>query len=87
MLLGGKLRGLHTVPNQIVNACMKKVGDQDHRPNVRLDVVIFVFVDRLLAHGNCIGELLLRDAGLSTEFPQIFEHCTHLIRILTTIEC
>ena len=67
MLLGGKLRGLHAVPNQIVNACMKKVGDQDHRPNVRLDIVIFVFVDRLLTDADDLAQLLLTDPGTHSQ--------------------
>lgn len=56
------------MPNQIVHRGFKIVREGDEGANIRLNIVIFIFVDGLLADADNIGKLLLADARLYAKF-------------------
>ena len=64
--------------DQHIHGGVKKVRKADQCLNIRLDIMIFVLIDGLLAHGNSVGELLLRHSGFEPQLSQIYKHGIHL---------
>ena len=72
------------VTDKIVHGGVEIVGNLNQSFNIRLDIVVFVLVYRLLADADGLCQPGLGNAGLSTQLLQILQHHNHLGYIVTT---
>ena len=74
---GFNAAGYFCVSNNIIYRCVKIIRNLHEGGNIRLNLVVFIVVDGLLAHAEGICQFLLTDAAFFSQQFQIQQHESH----------
>lgn len=55
--------------NKIINRCIKEISHLCKQGEIRLDIVIFIFINRLLTNPQLRSKLLLTQGSSLAKFP------------------